>query len=116
MLLFVIFRKNIAERTQFYAIHSLSRIQLRSGNTELALKLLRVYFNLFKILIVKDSAESRLIPMIVRGANNAFPFAKDSSDQLSVEMDDFYKLIHTTSKLSTALGILSLLYQMQTHE
>jgi hypothetical protein len=54
--------------------------------------------------------------MIVRGANNAFPFAKDSSDQLSVEMDDFYKLIHTTSKLSTALGILSLLYQMQTHE
>ncbi|KAI6190400.1 CBF/Mak21 family protein [Aphelenchoides bicaudatus] len=111
----LIFRKNIIERTQFYAIHSLNRIQLRSGDDDLALKLLRIYFSLFKILIVKDATSSRLLEMVVRGANQSFPYAKDRSSELTVETDDFYKLVHTTPKLSTALSILNLLYQMQTY-
>jgi hypothetical protein len=109
-------RKNIIERTQFYAIHTLNRISLRSGDDDLALKLLRIYFSLFRILIVKEETDSRLLEMVVRGANQAFPYAKDRSEELSVEADDFYKLVHTTPKLSTAISILYLLYQMQTYE
>jgi hypothetical protein len=111
-----VFRKNIIERTQFYAVHTLNRIVLRAGDVDLAVKLLRIYFSLFRILVVKDATSSRLLPMVVRGANQAFPYAKDRSEDLNVELNDFYKLIHTASKLSTALSILSLLYQMQIHK
>jgi hypothetical protein len=81
----------------------------------LALKILRTQFGLFKVLILKNATSSRLLEMCVRGANRAFPFAKEKASKLEVEMDDFYKLVHTAPKLTTSLSILSLLYQMQTH-
>lgn len=89
---------------------------MRSGDDDLALKLLKIYFSLFRILIVKKATSSRLLEMVVRGANHAFPYAKERAEQLNVEMNDMYMLIHSAPKLSTALSILSLLYQMQTHK
>lgn len=80
----------------------------------MALKLLRIYFSLFRILVVKEATDSRLLDMVVRGANRAFPYVRDRTEELNIEMEDFYKMVHSTPKLSTSLSILSLLYQMQT--
>ncbi|CAD5232531.1 unnamed protein product [Bursaphelenchus xylophilus] len=107
----LIFRKNIPERTQFYAIHTLSIMPLRDGDTEVAVKLLKIYFSMFRILILKKAVNHRMLTNVIRGANKAFPFAKDQAAQLTEQFDDLYKVVHTAKKLATALSALRLLYQ-----
>ena len=108
----------MAERAQFYAVHTLTLIRLTSGDIELALKLLRIYFSLFRILIDRKTAEknARFLALVMRGANNAFPHAKQRTSELGVELDELYKIVHTATKLSTALNALKLLYQMLTYK
>lgn len=73
---YVVCRKNISEKAQLYAVHFLSRIILNAGESELAVKLLQIYFALFRILIVKNQKNHRLLSLVVSGANRALPYAK----------------------------------------
>lgn len=113
-------RKNIPERTQFYALHTLYLIPLRAGDAELAVKLLRVYFSMFRIVILKQTKSSaftsRLLASVVRGANKAFPLAKDRAVELADQLDDLYSVVHSGAKLSTSLSALQLLFRMLTYK
>ncbi|KAI6202615.1 CBF domain-containing protein [Aphelenchoides fujianensis] len=115
----LIFRKNMSDRARFYAIHSLTIIPLRSGDAELAVKMLRIYFSLFRILVTKKAADktknSRFLAALIRGANAAFPHAKERTSELGVELNELYKIVHEAPKLSTALSALQLLFQMLTY-
>ncbi|CAD5223382.1 unnamed protein product [Bursaphelenchus okinawaensis] len=107
----LVFRKNIPERTQFYAIHTLTIIPLRDGDSEVAVKLLKIYFSMFRILILKKAVNHKMLTNVIRGANRSFPFAKDQAAELTEQFDDLYKVVHTAKKLSTALSALRLLFQ-----
>ena len=72
----LIFRKNISEKAQFYGVHFLSRILLNAGESELAVKLLKIYFNLFKILIGKEQKNHKILVLVFIGTNRALPYAK----------------------------------------
>ncbi|KAI6223132.1 CBF domain-containing protein [Aphelenchoides fujianensis] len=89
------------------------------GDAELAVKMLRIYFSLFRILVTKKAADktknSRFLAALIRGANAAFPHAKERTSELGVELNELYKIVHEAPKLSTALSALQLLFQMLTY-
>ena len=72
----VTFRKNIPLKAQLYAVHFLSRIIFYEGDSALAVKLLQIYFTLFKILIKAELDNHRIVAIVMIGANRALPFAK----------------------------------------
>ncbi|KAI6213106.1 CAAX farnesyltransferase subunit beta [Aphelenchoides besseyi] len=115
----LIFRKNMSNRARFYAIHSLTIIPLRSGDADLAVKMLKIYFSLFRILVTKKTTEktknSKFLAAVIRGANSAFPHAKERTSELGVELNELYKIVHEAPNLSTSLNALKLLYQMLTY-
>uniref|UniRef100_A0A914CU94 CCAAT-binding factor domain-containing protein n=1 Tax=Acrobeloides nanus TaxID=290746 RepID=A0A914CU94_9BILA len=108
----LIFRKNISEKAQFYGIHFLSRILLNAGESELAVKLLKIYFNLFKILIGKEQKNHKILVLVFIGTNRALPYAKEKSSDLSKEVDSLYNIVHTSEKLQISLSALKLLFQL----
>jgi ribosome biogenesis protein MAK21 len=108
----VTFRKNIPLKAQMYAAHFMSRIVFSEGDSEIAVKLLQIYFTLFKLLIKAELDNHRIVAIIMIGANRALPYAKDKVDQLMPEIDSLYKIVHV-EKFSIALAALKVLFQMQ---
>lgn len=72
----LIFRKNVSQKAHHYAVHFLNRILLSAGEEELAYTLIKIYLDLFKILIAKKEADHKLLPALITGINRVFPYAK----------------------------------------
>ncbi|KAI1724032.1 CBF/Mak21 family domain-containing protein [Ditylenchus destructor] len=107
----LIFRKNISEKAQNYAVHFLRRIMLNAGESDLAFVLIQIYLALFRIIIANDKHDHKLLPLLIAGVNKAFPYAKGKTEGLVNEVEGLYTLVQT-SKLSTALNVLKLLFQI----
>uniref|UniRef100_A0A915ELA9 Ig-like domain-containing protein n=1 Tax=Ditylenchus dipsaci TaxID=166011 RepID=A0A915ELA9_9BILA len=107
----LVFRKNVSEKAQYYAVHFLRRILLSAGESDLAFSLIQVYLTLFRIVIAKEQPDHKLVPLLIAGVNKAFPYAKGKTEDLVNEVESLYTLVQT-SKLPTALNVLKLLFQI----
>uniref|UniRef100_A0A7E4ZZH2 CBF domain-containing protein n=1 Tax=Panagrellus redivivus TaxID=6233 RepID=A0A7E4ZZH2_PANRE len=107
----VVFRKNVPLKAQLYSVHFLSRVQFGAEDADLAVKLLQIYFTLFKVLIKAELENHRILAILMIGANRALPFAKDQVEKLAPEIDSLYKIVHL-DKLSIAIAALKVLFQM----
>lgn len=94
----ILFRLNINQRTQYYALTFLNQIVLSKGDPDLiaANRLIEVYFRLFEVLVSKikkpktasrsthnevvDGIDSKMLSAILTGINRAFPYSKIDSD------------------------------------
>lgn len=107
----LLFRKNVAQRAQYYAICLLTQFLLSKKDEKLASTLIEVYFAFFKACLKKGEPDSRMMAAILTGVNRAYPFAKMNSNILDGYIDSVYKVVHIGS-FNVSLNALNLLYQV----
>ncbi|XP_053980561.1 CCAAT/enhancer-binding protein zeta-like [Hylaeus volcanicus] len=107
----LLFRKNVAQRAQYYAICLLTQFLLSKDDEKIASNLIEVYFAFFKACLKKGEPDSRMMGAILTGVNRAYPFAKIESNILHTHIDSVYKVVHIGS-FNVSLNALNLLYQI----
>ncbi|XP_043523948.1 CCAAT/enhancer-binding protein zeta isoform X2 [Frieseomelitta varia] len=107
----LLFRKNVAQRAQYYAICLLTQFLLSKKDEKLASTLIEVYFAFFKACLKKGEPDSRMMAAILTGVNRTYPFAKMNSNILDGYIDSVYKVVHIGS-FNVSLNALNLLYQI----
>lgn len=107
----LLFRKNVAQRTQYYAICLLVQFALDKNDDIIAATLIEVYFAFFKACLKKGEPDSRMMAAILMGVNRAYPFAKVDSKILNEHIDSVYKVVHLGS-FNVSLNALNLLHQI----
>lgn len=107
----LLFRKNVAQRAQYYAICLLTQFVLDKNDSEIAATLIEVYFAFFKACLKKGEPDSRMMAVILTGVNRAYPFANVDSKVLNEHIDSVYKVVHFGS-FSVSLNALNLLLQV----
>ncbi|TKR87321.1 hypothetical protein L596_011735 [Steinernema carpocapsae] len=110
----LIYRKNICEKAQMYAVSFMSQIIIGGAESStLAVTMLNIYFGLFKILVANKKMNDRISNTLVVATSRAFPYAKEKASDLLAEIDSLYKLVHI-AKYSTSLQTLKLIMQVLT--
>ncbi|KAL3897440.1 MAG: hypothetical protein SGCHY_003409 [Lobulomycetales sp.] len=127
----ILFRLNINQRTQYYALTFLNQIVLSKGDPDLiaANRLIEVYFRLFEVLVSKikkpktasrsthnevvDGIDSKMLSAILTGINRAFPYSKIDSDVFKNRIDMLFTLSHVKASFSTCVQSLTLLFRIQ---
>ncbi|KAK2585564.1 hypothetical protein KPH14_010202 [Odynerus spinipes] len=107
----LLFRKNMGQRAQYYAICLLTQFVLGKTDDEIATSLIEVYFAFFKACLKKGEPDSRMMAAILTGVSRAYHFAKMDSDLLRDHIDSVYKVVHIGS-FNVSLNALNLLYQV----
>ncbi|XP_076278101.1 nucleolar complex protein 1 [Lasioglossum baleicum] len=107
----LLFRKNVAQRAQYYAICLLTQFILSKDDEQIASTLIEVYFAFFKACLKKGEPDSRMMAAILTGVNRAYPFAKMDSNILNNHIDSVYKVVHVGS-FNVSLNALNLLHQV----
>ncbi|KAH8365586.1 hypothetical protein KR093_002259, partial [Drosophila rubida] len=112
----LLFRNNISERAQHFALCFLSSIA-PSGRPEVCTKLVNICFALFKVLVQKGAVNNRTMQAILRCLQKAITEAqpaKGSSELLTKEMQDtIYRLVHLAD-IRVSVQTLGLLLQLIT--
>ena len=86
---------NIKEKSKTRALVFLSLTKFnQDSQTDLAGKLIILYFNFFKVSIKKGEIESKMMSTILNGINRAFPYSKLDVSVLDENINTIYKLIH----------------------
>ncbi|XP_030570913.1 uncharacterized protein F23B12.7 isoform X2 [Drosophila novamexicana] len=112
----LLFRNNISERAQHFALCFLSSIA-PSGRPEVCTKLVNICFALFKVLVQKGAVNNRTMQAILRCLQKAITEAqpaKGSTELLTKEMQDtIYRLVHLAD-IRVSVQTLGLLLQLVT--
>ncbi|XP_016995599.2 nucleolar complex protein 1 [Drosophila takahashii] len=111
----LLFRNNISERAQHFALCFLSSIA-PSGRPEVCTKLVNICFALFKVLVQKGAVNNRTMQAILRCLQKAIVEAQPAKDSngelLTKEMQDtIYRLVHLAD-IRVAVQTLGLLLQL----
>lgn len=109
----LLFRRNVGQRTQYYAICLLTQYVLNKNDEEVAATLIEVYLAFFKACLKKGEPDSRMMAAILMGVSRAYPFAKIDSKILNEHIDSIYKVVHLGS-FNVSLNALNLLHQVST--
>ncbi|XP_043284070.1 CCAAT/enhancer-binding protein zeta [Venturia canescens] len=107
----LLFRKNVAQRAQYYAICLLTQFVLERGDIDVSNSLIDVYFAFFKACLKRGEPDSRMMAAILTGVNRAYPFANLESSKLLEHIDSVYKVVHIGS-FNVSLNALNLLHQV----
>ncbi|XP_033730348.1 CCAAT/enhancer-binding protein zeta-like, partial [Pecten maximus] len=107
----LLYRPNIAKRAQYYGVCFLNQLMLSEEESELAIKLIRLYFSFFKAFVKRGEVDSKMMSGLLSGVNRAYPYAKGEEKFISEQMDTLYKIVHLVN-FNTSLQALMLLYQV----
>lgn len=107
----LMFRPNISAKAQYYAACFLNQVVLSHDETELATKLITVYFSFFRLCIKKKEVESKMLGALLSGVNRAYPYTKAGDEAVREQLDTLFKVVHLV-KFSTAVQALMLLFQV----
>ncbi|BFF97329.1 uncharacterized protein DMAD_05765 [Drosophila madeirensis] len=113
----LLFRNNISERAQHFALCFLSSIA-PSGRPEVCTKLVNICFALFKVLVQKGAVNNRTMQAILRCLQKAIaeaqPAKGSNGEILNKEMQDtIYRLVHLAD-IRVSVQTLGLLLQLVT--
>ena len=131
----LLFRPNIGERAQYYAVTFLNQIILTRAerDIEVANCLIAIYFRLFGIkqsaskpgdgskkkddvTVDGNDVNSKMMAALLTGVNRAFPFSKVDESVFEAHLDSIFRIMHVGS-FNTSVQALSLIFQVQTaHE
>lgn len=120
---------------RYYGIITLNQLLLARGETEVANKLIDVYFSIFADLLTRDQAkhaaaraskkggkpqqdtqhdvevDSKLLAAVLTGVNRAFPYAALDEAVLKERLDTLYRITHHGA-FNVSLQALSLVYRL----
>ncbi|XP_067427866.1 CCAAT/enhancer-binding protein zeta isoform X1 [Thunnus thynnus] len=107
----LMFRPNISPKAQYYAVCFLSQVMLSHDETELAAKLITIYFSFFRACVKKKDIESKMLSALLSGVNRAYPYAGAGDEKVKEQLDTLFKVVHLV-KFNTAVQALMLLFQV----
>ncbi|RWS22974.1 CCAAT/enhancer-binding protein zeta-like protein, partial [Leptotrombidium deliense] len=104
----LIYRPNITMKAQYYGLCFLNEIILSDSDHNLADKLIKIYFDFFKLNLKKGEVNNKLMNAILTGVNRTFPYSKLDSVTFENHVDTFFKVIHFVN-FNVAIQVLNLL-------
>uniref|UniRef100_A0A8C9A5M9 CCAAT/enhancer-binding protein zeta n=1 Tax=Prolemur simus TaxID=1328070 RepID=A0A8C9A5M9_PROSS len=107
----LLFRSNISPKAQYYAICFLNQMALSHEESELANKLITLYFCFFRTCIKKKDIESKMLSALLTGVNRAYPYAQSGDDKVREQVDTLFKVLHIVN-FNTSVQALMLLFQV----
>ncbi|XP_067681734.1 CCAAT/enhancer-binding protein zeta-like [Haliotis asinina] len=107
----ILYRPNISERAQYYAMCFLNQIVLDAEDEELASQLIKIYFSFFRAFVQKGEIDSKMMSALLTGVHRAFPYAKGEKSYLSEQLDSLYKIVHLVN-FNTSVQALMLLHHV----
>lgn len=107
----LLFRSNISSKAQYYAICFLNQMVLSHEESELANKLITLYFCFFRTCIKKKDIESKMLSAILTGVNRAYPYSQIGDDKVREQVDTLFKVLHVVN-FNTSVQALMLLFQV----
>ncbi|KAK3862223.1 hypothetical protein Pcinc_031899 [Petrolisthes cinctipes] len=107
----MMYRTNLNGKAQYYCLCFLKDIIFGAGDQQLAQKLLNVYFGFFKGCTTKGEVDTRIMAVLLRGINRAYPYAQQSGGSVDEQLDTLYKLCHIVN-FGIATQALQLIYQV----
>ncbi|XP_006839426.1 PREDICTED: CCAAT/enhancer-binding protein zeta [Chrysochloris asiatica] len=107
----LLFRTNISPKAQYYAICFLNQMTLSHEESELANKLITLYFCFFRTCIKKKDIESKMLSALLTGVNRAYPYSQTGDEKVREQLDTLFKVLHLVN-FSTSVQALMLLFQV----
>lgn len=107
----LLFRSNISAKAQYYAICFLNQMVLSHEESELANKLITLYFCFFRTCIKKKDIASKMLSALLTGVNRAYPYAETGDDKVREQVDTLFKVLHIVN-FNTSVQALMLLFQV----
>ncbi|XP_007943261.1 CCAAT/enhancer-binding protein zeta [Orycteropus afer afer] len=107
----LLFRTNISPKAQYYAICFLNQMTLSHEESELANKLITLYFCFFRTCIKKKDIESKMLSALLTGVNRAYPYSQTGDDKVREQLDTLFKLLYIVN-FNTSVQALMLLFQV----
>ncbi|XP_005005108.2 CCAAT/enhancer-binding protein zeta [Cavia porcellus] len=107
----LLFRSNISPKAQYYAICFLNQIVLSHEESELANKLITIYFCFFRTCIKKKDIESKMLSALLSGVNRAYPYSQSGDEKVREQVDTLFKVLHVVN-FNTSVQALMLLFQV----
>ncbi|XP_074845764.1 CCAAT/enhancer-binding protein zeta [Carettochelys insculpta] len=112
----LLYRSNISQKAQYYAVCFLNQIVLSHEESDLANKLITLYFCFFRSCIKKKEVDSKMLSALLTGVNRAYPYAQIGDEKVKEQMNTLFKVIHLVN-FSTSVQALMLLFQvMDSHQ
>lgn len=107
----LMFRPNINLKAQYYSACFLNQVILSHDESDLASKLISIYFSFFRACVKKKEVESKMLSALLTGVNRAYPYAKAGDEKIKEQLDTLFKVVHLV-KFNTAVQALMLLFQV----
>lgn len=107
----LLFRSNISPKAQYYAVCFLNQIAFSHEETELANKLITIYFCFFRTCIKKKDIESKMLSALLTGVNRAYPYSQSGDEKVREQVDTLFKVLHVVN-FNTSVQALMLLFQV----
>ncbi|XP_060100055.1 CCAAT/enhancer-binding protein zeta [Heteronotia binoei] len=107
----LLYRSNISPKAQYYAICFLNQMVLSHEESELANKLIALYFSFFGSCVKKKDVESKMLSALLTGVNRAYPYAQTSDEKVKEQMNTLFKVLHVVN-FNTSVQALMLLFQV----
>ncbi|CAF1034603.1 unnamed protein product [Rotaria sp. Silwood1] len=107
----LLFRQNIRQSAQHYGLCCLTAIIFTSQDNDLANKLIKIYFALFRLFSVKENVSSKFFAILLGGVTRAISFAKVDLDNIIEHLNDLFRIVHSTN-FKTSVRALQLLFRI----
>ncbi|XP_006882454.1 PREDICTED: CCAAT/enhancer-binding protein zeta [Elephantulus edwardii] len=107
----LLFRSNISPKAQYYAICFLNQMTLSHEQSELANKLITLYFCFFRTCVKKKDIESKMLSALLTGVNRAYPYSQTGDEKVKEQLDTLFKVLHMVN-FNTSVQALMLLFQV----
>ncbi|XP_039281140.1 LOW QUALITY PROTEIN: CCAAT/enhancer-binding protein zeta [Nilaparvata lugens] len=107
----LIFRSNVSQKAQYYAICFLSQFRYSAHDGELACNVISVYFAFFRACVKKGDVDSRMLGSLLMGVNRAYPYSKEKLSKISSHIDTLYKMVHMAN-YNISMQCLNILFHV----
>jgi len=105
----LLFRSNIKQRAQYYAICFLTQIDTK----EMAKEVIELYLSFFKGCVKTGAIDSRLIGALLVGVNKSYPHVRSGIQPEQIQT--MYKIVHL-SPFNISLQALLLIRQLENND
>ncbi|RWS08639.1 CCAAT/enhancer-binding protein zeta-like protein [Dinothrombium tinctorium] len=110
----VLYRPNITEKAQYYALCFLNEIIFDDDDKDVADKIVNLYFDFFKACLKKGEVNNKMMNALLTGVNRTFPYSKLKPEVFETHMNTFFKIIHYVN-FNTAIQAMNLMFNLMSY-
>jgi len=119
----MMYRPNMSDKAQYYAICFLNQIVLSHQEKEIASRLISLYFSFFKVIVGRENRSKETIPLsddahktkllsgLLTGVNRAYPYVEGMDETYDDQLNTLFKLTHM-KHFNTSIQAFMLIYQV----